>query len=240
MRLIFPVASMRKSNLSASSMVTGYGLAQQAGEGTSLWRLFALATLIWALDFKAETSGAAANFQALLLIIYMIAFLFASISARKSGIGAGTLWPLVVATAVFMIESSVVGLCLGQSLYPILVNLVPVFLYISASALAYVTLKALRSDSRLFVILLRWECIAFIATHVLVVLFTRGTINPEVSRFEVLSGAVIPSLSIVAVGLIQRLTGTDILILILSLIVSLLSVTRTLLVVLSRKSRRWL
>jgi len=220
-----------KSNVSTSKMVS-YGLSRHAADGALPRRLFAVATLIWALDFKAQTSGAAANFQGLLLIIYLGLFVGFSVSAGRTGIGAGALWPLIVATVVFMIESSVVGLCFGQPLYPIVVNLVPIFLYVSASALTYMTLKASRANSRLFIDLLRWECIVFVGTHLFVVFFTRGAISADVSRFEVLSGAVIPSLSIIAVGLIQALTGIDVLILILSFMVSLLSVTRTLLVVL--------
>jgi hypothetical protein len=221
-----------KSNVNPSSMATGYALAPGTRDGTSLLGLFAVAILIWAVDFKAQTSQAAAWFQGPLLGIYMVCFIGISILAKRSDIGTGALWPLILATAVFMIESSVVGLSSDQPLYAILVNLVPVFLYISASLLTYMTLEAVSANPRLFINVLRWECIVFAATHVLVVSFARDTINAGTSRFEVLSGAVIPSLSIVAVGLIQRLSGVDVLILVLSFMVSLLSVTRTLLVVL--------
>jgi hypothetical protein len=67
--------------------------------------------------------------------------------------------------------------------------------------------------------------------HVLITILTRGAINTSVSRYEVLSAATTPSLAIIALALIRRLSKLDFIIIILNLAISLLSVTRTLLAV---------
>jgi hypothetical protein len=64
------------------------------------------------------------------------------------------------------------------------------------------------------------------------VFLTQGGLNVASSRWAVISGAAVPSLGIIAVALVQRLSRLDILVLLFNLLVTLVSVTRTLFLVL--------
>jgi hypothetical protein len=202
-------------------------------DGRSLVRTFAVAVFVWAFDFKSEASGSAAGFQAVMLGVYLASYLQITVAAEKRGARLGSLWALILATAAFMIDGSIMGLSLAQPPYAVLVNLIPPFIYISASALTYLTLEASADDLPSFLNVLRLACLTFAAVHIVVLVMTRGALNVTNSRFEVLSGAVIPSLGIAAVALIQPLSRLDVLVLVFNLGVTLLSVTRTLFAVLA-------
>ncbi len=195
--------------------------------------IYAVSVFVWALDFKAETSGAAAAFQAALLFVYTISFLWVTVSAVRHGASVGSLWALIVAAAVFMIDASIVGLIQSQPPYAIIVNLIPPFIYISASSLTYLTLAASEDDLPQFLNVLRLACLAYGVERILVIYFSPGGLNTATSRWGVISGAVVPSLGVVAVALIKRLSKLDLLVLFFNLIVTLLSVTRTLFVALA-------
>lgn len=206
--------------------------ADRSGENKSIIRIFAICILIWALDYKAASSGQAAGLQGAILGIFIIASFFLTIFSLQQRISAEPLWVLMLVTIVFIIDSSIVGLSLGQPGYAIFVNLIPSFIYICAGAIAFMTLCAVK-DKNSFLDVLRLACLIFGAVHVLITILTRGAINTSASRFEVLSGATVPSLAIIAIGLIRRLSKLDFVVIILNLSLSLLSVTRTLLVVLA-------
>ncbi|MEO6080248.1 MAG: hypothetical protein ABIQ86_10770 [Steroidobacteraceae bacterium] len=202
-------------------------------EKKSLVSLFGIGVFVWAFDFKAAASGKAAAFQAVMLGAYLLSYLRITLAAEDRGIRLGSLWALILATAAFVIGGSVVGLTEGQVPYEILVNVIPPFMYVSASLMTYITLRASGDDLPSFLNFARRACLAFAVIHIAVLIMTRGSLDLTKSRFEVLSGAVIPSLGIAAVALIQRLTKMDILALIFNLMVTLMSVTRTLFVVLA-------
>jgi hypothetical protein len=140
---------------------------------------------------------------------------------------------LAFAAAVFAIDSSIVGLHMNQAPYLIFVNVIPLFIYVTASLLAYITLRSNKNRLPAFLNLLRLTCVVFALSHIVIILVTRGGIDLSKSRYEVLSGAVVPSLAIIAVGLLHRLSKLDVFTLTLNLLICLLSVTRTLLVVLA-------
>jgi hypothetical protein len=167
-----------------------------------------------------------------LLSVYVLLFAVIVGLAWKRSVSLRPLLMIVFSTTLFMTESSVAGFQLGQSFYPIFANVVPAFIYISAAAITFVALKGTADRLSTFLSLMRIICIAYIVLHVLVIVVTRGTINLTTSRYEVLSGAVVPCLGIIAVGMVVRLRRLDVFALILNLLVALLSVTRTLLVVL--------
>lgn len=207
-------------------------LGERAGENKSILRIFAICILIWALDYKAASSGAAAALQGSILGFFIIAAFFLTIFSLKQRINAEPLWVLMLVTIVFIADSSIVGLSRGQPGYNIFVNLIPSFIYICASAITFMTLRAVK-DKNSFLDVLRLACVIFGAVHLLITILTRGAINTSVSRYEVLSAAITPSLAIIAIGLIRRLSKLDFFIIILTLSISLVSVTRTLLIVLA-------
>src|ERR1035441_6740446 len=86
-----------------------------------LW-IFGCSIAIWGFDFKALTGHSASAFQSLILVVYIAAFLWIFFSAAKRGFGVGPLWVLICVTALFLLESSVVGLIKGQPVYAIAAN----------------------------------------------------------------------------------------------------------------------
>jgi hypothetical protein len=207
-------------------------LGDRSGENKSIIRIFALSILIWAFDYKAGSSGAAAGLQGTILIVFIVASFLLTIFSAWRGVTPGPLWVLILVTMVFLIDSSIVGLSRGQPGYAIFVNLIPSFVYICAGAVTFVTLRTVE-DKNSFLDVIRLACVIFGAAHVLIAILTRGAINTSVSRYEVLSGATIPSLAIIAIAMVKRLSKFDFLIIVLNLSVALLSVTRTLLVALA-------
>jgi hypothetical protein len=196
-----------------------------------LW-LFGVAISIWGFDFKALHGQSASGLQGLILVVYVAAIVWIWASAAKRGLGAGPLWVLVSLTSLFLLESATVGFIKGQPFHDISVNLIPLFLFMSASSITYLALSIGRDDTGLFLNVLRCACIASGIAHLFMLYLTRGGINLATSRFEVLSGAVMPSVGIIAVGLSQQLAKLDVVVLLLHLTISMLSVTRTLVVVL--------
>jgi len=207
----------------------------QARVGThkSLIVPYAVAIMVWALDFKAATSGGAAVFQGLLLLVYSALLFSTTAAAIRQGASFESLWVLLLATGVFMIDSAVVGLNLSQPPYAILVNLIPPLIYVSASLLSYITLAASKDELPSFLNALRLACLVFAALRILSVYLSPGGLDVASSRWGVISGAVVPSLGIIAVALLQRLSYVDVLVLTFNLLVTLLSVTRTLFVALA-------
>lgn len=207
-------------------------IPRAASETKSALPLFAVAVLAWALDFKAEASGAAAAFQLLLLAVYLAAASWIVFSAIRSGVGIGSLWVLLFAVVLFMGDSAVVGLGNGQLPYAIEVNLIPPFIYGSACLLTYIVLQISRDRLPQLLTVLRVACLAFAAGHLAMTMVSRG-IDVTNSRFEVLSGAVTPALGILALALIMRLSALELLVMLFNLAIMLMSVTRTLFAVLA-------
>jgi hypothetical protein len=202
-------------------------------EARALVSPYALAIMVWALDFKAAASGSAASFQAVILFIYAALFIWISVTAARQDARAGSLWVLLLWTAVFVIDSSIVGLIENQTGYAILVNVIPAFIYISAAALTLVTLTASKDRLPEFIDAVSTACLVFAAVRIAMVVVMRGTINVADSRYEVLSGSVIPSLAIIGIALVQKLSRLDVFALTFNLFVTLLSVTRTLFLILA-------
>jgi len=122
---------------------------------------------------------------------------------------------------------------MSQPFYLIVSNAVPTSIYVSASVITYMTLASIKDDFLPFLNLLRLSCVVFAVARVLVVAYTwRGGISLLTSRYELLSSAIIPSLAVVAMGLMQRLSMLDFIALVVNLVIALASVTRTLFVAL--------
>jgi hypothetical protein len=219
--------------LGTAAPKTALAVIGESGKNKSLVRIFAVCILVWAIDFKSATSGGGAAIQGVILVIYILAACFLSLSALRRGIGAGPLWVLVAAVMLFVVESSVVGLLHGQDFYAIFVNVIPSLIFASAGVITYMTLVTSQEDPASFVTMLRYSCLVFVVAHIAIIAATRGNIGLTTSRYEVLSGATIPALAIVAIGLLKRLSKLDIGLSSLNLIVCLVSVTRTLIVVLA-------
>lgn len=195
-----------------------------------IW-VFVFSIAIWGFDYKAQTSGAAAAFQGLLLALYLGCFVWTLVFAIKHGVGVGPLWVLILVTLLFMIESSIVGMINEQPTYNIEVTLLPVSMYLSASVLTYITLSLGKQHTETLLEGLRVACVASTLEHLAVTYLTQG-IDLSKTRYEVLSGANIPCIAVIAVGLAQRLSRMDLVVVLLNLAVSLLSVTRSLVIVL--------
>jgi hypothetical protein len=193
-----------------------------------LLRTYVLAIAMWGLDFRAAPGGVVAAFQGLLLIVYIACFL--RIVGARRGPGVGPLWVLLAAALMFILDGSIVGLINAQPAYSIAVKLVPVSLYVATSILTYITLSIVRDNTQAFLDGLGLACIVAGIMHLLVISLERGPIDLSTSRYEVLSGAVVPGLGILAVALSQRLSKLDVLALLLNLAIALVSVTRLLVI----------
>jgi hypothetical protein len=205
--------------------------AVPAYERRVLW-VYVTSILIWGLDFRAATSGAGLAVQLPILLLFGACFLRIVVPGAIRGFNAGALWVLLLAALLFMGDSAVTGLVNDQQPFKIMLNLIPISIYILACVLTYVTLSITREHTPQFLDGLRLACLASGVLHVLVTGLTRGPIDLTTSRYEVLSGAVVPSLGILPVGLTQQLSLMDILVLLINLAIAVVSVTRTLVIAL--------
>jgi hypothetical protein len=193
-------------------------------------RMYCFAIAIWGLDFRSANAGAGAAFQGLILALYVGCFVSIMRCGARRDIGIGSLWVLLLAIIVFLIDGTAVATIHDQQRYTIMVNSVPVSLYYTSAALTYVTLSILKDDTRGFLNGLRLACIASCILHLGVIDVWGGGINLSTSRYEVLSGAVVPSLGILAVGLSQSWSIMDVVAVLLNLAMAVVSVTRTLII----------
>jgi len=194
---------------------------------------FATLIMICALDFKSESSGAAALFQGLIYLVYLISLAAILAVAVRYQIRVGSLCVLIIAILLFVTESSLVGLYANQVPYFIFTNWLGPFIYATAAIATFIVLQAARENLVSFLSIVRTSCLVFALVHFFVVLWVRGGIDLSVSRFEWLNAAVIPSLGLMAVAIVCRLRKSEILILMLQLTFTMISVTRTLLVVMA-------
>jgi hypothetical protein len=218
--------------MNVDSRLNTYPLAGDSSGIKSLVPIFAVCIIVWAIDFKSQTSGSAVAFQGALMAVFFVASSFLIVSSLRQHVGAGPLWLLLLATFLFVIESAVMGLLNGQEAYAIFVNAIPPIIFAIASAITYMTL-ATSPHSTSFLRVLRYACLIFVIVRVMVIAVTRGAINLSETRFEVLSGATIPALAIAAVGFVKPLSKLDIGTFLLNLSITLISVTRTLIAVLA-------
>ena len=110
-------------------------------EANSSWRIMATfggAVMIWAFDFKAKTSGAAAVFQGSLLLAYFVLISATIVASLRRGARFGDLPLLLTAIGLFVADGTFVGLYSDQPLYLILVNSIPPIIYATAAAGTFV------------------------------------------------------------------------------------------------------
>jgi hypothetical protein len=195
--------------------------------------VYAALIMICALDFKAESSGTAALFQGSVYVVYIISLASILVAAVRHQIGVGSLIALVIALLVFVTDSSLVGLYNDQAPYLVFTNWIGPFIYATAAIATFIVLQAARENLSLFLSIIRLGCLVFGLVHFVVVLEIRGGIDFSSSRYEWLNAAVIPSLGLAAVAVVCRLRKSDILVLLLQLTLAMISVTRTLLVVMA-------
>lgn len=180
-------------------------------------------------DFRSEGAGAAAAIQGTILSFYcfFIATIFYLYRSRFSVLPSARM--LIFVSAGFLIESAFVGFFRGQALYPIFVNVIPIFLYASS---AYVTAQVfiLKAGEPAFTSALKWLCLLFVVSRVLIVLSTSGVDLTSI-RYQILGSSTIAALGLIFVALVSRITKLDIAIILANLSLVLLSVTRTLIVV---------
>lgn len=197
-----------------------------------LW-VYIFCIALWGLDFKASRSGAAAMFQGVILLLFLSCSIWIALAAARMRCGVGPLWVLIGATGLFVLDSSTVGLIQEQAPYQILVTLIPLLLYLIAALTTYVMLSMFRQDQAKLIDGLRIACVVSPILHLIITDVSRGGINLSTVRFEVLSGCVIPALGVLALGLSQPLTRLDFAVILINLAVTLLSVTRTLIIILA-------
>jgi hypothetical protein len=214
-----------------NSTVSMSGAVQElpSSDRRILWP-YAVGIALWGLDFRAATSGGGAAIQGMILALYVCCFLWIFSRGSRHAAGVGPLWVLLLWVLLFLADSGVVGYLNGQWVYSIVINFLPALLYVGTAVLTYATLLQVRHNTRGFLDALRFACIASGILHLVIVYLTRGHIDLNTSRFEVLSGAVVPCLGILAVGLSQPLSMLDIAAVLLNLSIAVLSVTRTLVV----------
>ena len=193
---------------------------------------FAGSILIWAVDFKAASSGAGAGIQSAIFGIYLMFFLFLTMSSVSAGVRAGISTLALLSTVFFIGESSIVGLYNNQPLYSIVVNSIPSLIYGTAAISAYITMEASSANRRLLSSILGLACIVYTVSHFAISLVLHDGIDLANSRYEVLSGAIIPALGLIAVSFVRKPRRLDIVVFLLGLSVAAVSVTRTLFAVL--------
>jgi hypothetical protein len=198
-----------------------------------LVRLYVFAIAIWGLDFRSASAGAGAAIQGLMLVVYLVCFFRIIGAGAQRGFGIGALWALLLAILLFLVDSSTVAMIYQQKTYSVIVNCIPVSLYFTTAALTYVTLSILKDDNQGWLNGLRLACILSGILHVLIVFVFGGGINLATSRYEVLSGAIVPSLGVLAVGLAQPWSMLDMVVVLVSLAIAVVSVTRTLVITLA-------
>jgi len=219
--------------MSSAVPTAEHNASHRATDSKRAFVAFTVAILAWATDYKSDGgAGSAAAFQAILLVAYLTMLLSIAITAIRARTGIGTVWVLLLAVIVFMVDAAIIGLSFERDPYAIFVNLIPPFVYASTCAVTYVTLLIASDRIALILTTLRVACLSFAIGHLGVVMATKG-IDISHSRFEVFSGAVTPSLALIAVALIKRISRLDVLIVVFNLAITLLSVTRTLFVVLA-------
>jgi hypothetical protein len=193
---------------------------------------FTIGILAWSMDYKSSAgAGTAAAFQALLLGVYIVMLLSIAVTAIRAATGIGSVWVLLLAVLIFMVDGTILATSFERDPYTILVNLLPPFVYASACALTYVTLSIASDRLPVILTVLRVACLTYAVGHLVMIAMTRG-IDVRHSRYEVFSGAAMPSLAIIALALIRRVSRLDVVIMVFNLAIALLSVTRTLFVVL--------
>jgi hypothetical protein len=205
--------------------------AQPAALARRLLGVFAALIIVCAFDFKAESSGAAALFQGSVYAVYLILLVRILVAAIRHEISVRSLLVLLTSIFLFMAESSLVGLYDDQVPYFILTNCVAPFIYATAALATFIVLQAARDHLSAFLSIVRVACLVFGLLHFFVVLWVLGGIDLSVSRYEWLNAAVIPSLGLAGVAVVCRLRKSDILVLLVQLTIAVISVTRTLLVV---------
>ena len=149
-------------------------LADHSGENKSIIRIFAICILIWALDYKAASSGEAAGLQGAILGVFIIASFFLTIFSLQQRINAEPLWVLMLVTYRYSLSIHRLLDRAWDSL-DMLFSLTS-FLRLSTFALSVITFMTLRAvkDKNSFLDVLRLACVIFGAVHVLIVILTRG------------------------------------------------------------------
>jgi len=217
--------------MNTSIGIDGAGTVRRPIDSKSTVIAFAVAILAWATDYKSQGAGSAAAFQGVLLLTYFGMLVRVTLTAIRAELEFGTVWVLLFAVGIFMADSAILAFSVHRDPYAIFVNLIPPFVFASASALTYFTLSIASDRLSLILNVLRVACLVYAAGHLGIVFMTKG-IDVAHSRFEVFSGAVTPSLAIMAIMLIRRVSRIELVIVIFNLAIALLSVTRTLFAVL--------
>ena len=196
-----------------------------------LLRVFAGLILICAFDFKAESSGSAALLQGSVYLMYLFLLGQILVVGVRQQIAPRKLLVLLVVVTLFLADSSLVGLYHDQSPYFIFTNCLAPFIYASAAVATFIVLRAAREHLAMFLSVIRLACLSFGAIHFFLVLWVKGGIDLSQSRYEWLNSAVVPSLGLIAVAIVCRLRRADLLVLMVQLAIAIISVTRTLVLV---------
>lgn len=190
---------------------------------------FVLSMAPLAFDFRsAGGAGSAAVFQGILLALYLaFSLLFLFHAKKKIRIQGSLISGGIVAW--FCLMGVIVGFIKGQPFYTIFTNSIPVLLFAFSSYFTFRAVNEARNIGLLFN-RLKWLCGLFLISRVLVVAFSTG-IDLSTIRYEILGASINAGLGLIALRLLFRPAIIDLVLIVLSLGLVLLSVTRTQLVV---------
>jgi hypothetical protein len=192
-------------------------------------RLFFLANFGWALDFRSEEAGAAALIQGSLLFSYCF-FGVLCISTLRKRIRRVSLAPTLI-SLWFLGEALMVDIFYQHAVYPVFTSIIPVLLYVVST---YLTLHVVMSekDLRALEISIKVFCLLCVISRVVRIAATVG-LDPNIVRYSILSSAVTPALGLVVTGSIFKVSKLDITIVLANVGALILSLTRTLFLVLA-------
>jgi hypothetical protein len=205
------------------------GLQSRALDRASAFFVISMAPL--AFDYRSEYgAGSAAAFQGTLLALYLAFSLLFLFQARKRIRDQGLRISAII-VAWFCFIGITVGLVRGQPLYTILTNSIPVLLFGFSSYFTFRAVNEARNIGLLFK-RLKWLCGLFLVARVLVITLTTG-IDLSTIRYEILGASINAGLGLIALRLLFRATILDLVLIVMSLGLVLISVTRTQLVVMA-------
>jgi hypothetical protein len=218
---------MTRTNFRAGESTNFEDVRSRVYDRPSIFFVLSMAPL--AFDFRSQDgAGAAAAFQGTLLALYLICSAMFIYLSRKRVRTQGSLISIFI-VGWFCFTGVLVGCIRGQPFYTVFTNSIPVLLFAFSSYFTYRAVNEARNIGFLLK-LLKWLCGFFLIARVFTIAVTSG-IDVSTIRYEILGASINAGLGLIALRLLFRATLIDFLLILLSLGLVLLSVTRTQLVV---------
>ncbi|WP_368508520.1 hypothetical protein [Bradyrhizobium lupini] len=192
--------------------------------------LYIIAMIPMAFDFKSEGAGAGAIVQGILLALYLalsVLFLLRTRTAATTNDGYSPL-PFF-AVSWFCLLGAFVGYVRGQELYSIITSAIPACLFVTS---IYLTVRAIQAstDQELLLRQLKGLCLLFLLSRFAIIASTIG-IDVTTVRYQILAGSINAGLGLIALRFLFKTRFLDLAVIVTSLGLVLVSVTRSQLLV---------